>query len=124
MKELLVGSVAITLLFTATVAGQQEETYDYWQYQRQMVRQGQQAVFMCNGLFTSNRTLEQVFAQELAFLLDPVGTASGGDYEGRDAGGGCGDDGNSRSNGRCTYCNRFARRGRAARRGGRSSSST
>jgi len=81
MKKLLVGSVAITLLFTATVAGQQEETYDYWQYQRQMVRQGQQAVFMCNGLFTSNRTLEQVFAQELAFLPEPIGTANGGDYE-------------------------------------------
>ena len=81
MRTLLVGFVATTLLFTVPVAGQQEETYDYWQYQRQMVRQGQQAIFMCNGLFTSNRTLEQVFAQELAFLPDPVGTASGGDYE-------------------------------------------
>jgi len=36
---------------------------------------------MCNGLFTSNRTLEQVFDQELAFLRQPVGTARGGDYE-------------------------------------------
>ena len=35
---------------------------------------------MCNGLFTSNRTLEQVFAQELAFLRHPVGTPDGGDY--------------------------------------------
>ncbi len=81
LKTLLVGFVAITLLSTVPVAGQQEETYDYWQQQRQMVRQGQQAIFMCNGLFTSNRTLEQVFAQELAFLPEPVGTASGGDYE-------------------------------------------
>ncbi|MYK87569.1 MAG: serine hydrolase, partial [Acidobacteria bacterium] len=39
------------------------------------------AIFMCNGLFTSNRTLEQVFAQELAFLPEPVGTPEGGDYE-------------------------------------------
>ena len=46
-----------------------------------MVRHGQQALLMCNGLFTSNRTLEQVFAQELAFLPEPVGTAAGGDYE-------------------------------------------
>ena len=81
MKKLVVGLVASTLLFTAPVAGQQEETYDYWQPQRQMVRYGQQAIFMCNGLFTSHRTLEQVFVQELAFLPDPVGTASGGDYE-------------------------------------------
>ena len=35
---------------------------------------------MCNGLFTSNRTLDQVFKQELAFLPEPVGSPSGGDY--------------------------------------------
>ena len=81
MKKLLVGFVVSTVLLTVSVSGQQEETYDYWQYQRQMVRQGQQAIFMCNGLFTSNRSLEQVFAQELAFLPEPIGTATGGDYE-------------------------------------------
>jgi len=59
----------------------QEETYDYWHPQRELVRLGQQAVFLCNGLFTSNRTREQVFEQELAFLPNPVGTAEGGDYE-------------------------------------------
>ena len=45
-----------------------------------MIRYGQQAIFMCNGLFTGNRSLENVFAQELAFLAQPVGTPSGGDY--------------------------------------------
>ena len=69
------------LLAALPAAAQQEETWDYWQPQRQMVRQGQQAIFMCNGLFTSNRSLEQVFAQELAYLPEPVGTAKGGDYE-------------------------------------------
>ena len=69
------------LLVGASAGAQQEESYDYWQHQRRMVRFGQQAVLMCNGLFTSNRTLEQVFAQELAFLPEPVGTAAGGDYE-------------------------------------------
>jgi CubicO group peptidase (beta-lactamase class C family) len=39
-----------------------------------------QALLLCNGLFTSNRTLEQVFAQELAYLKQPVGTVRGGDY--------------------------------------------
>jgi CubicO group peptidase (beta-lactamase class C family) len=58
----------------------EEGAYDYWAPQRAMVRYGQQAILMCNGLFTSHRTLEQVFAQELAFLPDPVGTAAGGDY--------------------------------------------
>ncbi len=76
---LLAGGVAGAQVSAA--GAQQKETYDYWQHQRRMVRYGQQAIFLCNGLFTSNRTLEQVFAQELAFLPDPVGTAAGGDYE-------------------------------------------
>ncbi len=81
MKSLHPALVVSVLLAALPAAAQQEETWDYWQPQRQMVRQGQQAIFMCNGLFTSNRTLEQVFAQELAYLPEPVGTAKGGDYE-------------------------------------------
>jgi CubicO group peptidase (beta-lactamase class C family) len=46
-----------------------------------MIHYGQQAIFMCNGLFTSNRTLEQVFDKELKYLSQPVGTPRGGDYE-------------------------------------------
>jgi CubicO group peptidase (beta-lactamase class C family) len=69
------------LLLPILAVAQQEETYDYWQHQRDMVRRGQQAIFMCNGLFTSNRSLEQVFEQELAFFREPIGTSEGGDYE-------------------------------------------
>lgn len=58
----------------------QEETYDLWRPQRDMVRYGQQAILMCNGLFTSDRTLEQVYERELAFFPQPVGTPRGGDY--------------------------------------------
>jgi CubicO group peptidase (beta-lactamase class C family) len=36
---------------------------------------------MCNGLFTSDRHLDQIFAQELAYLDHPVGSPRGGDYE-------------------------------------------
>ena len=82
MKKVLAAALAgVTMLFGAKASAQQQETYDYWQQQRRMVRYGQQAIFMCNGLFTSNRTLEQVFAQELAFLPEAVGTPGGGDYE-------------------------------------------
>ena len=81
MQKILVTTLASILLFGAGAGAQQQESYDYWQHQRRMVRYGQQAILMCNGLFTSNRTREQVFAQELAFLPDPVGTAAGGDYE-------------------------------------------
>jgi CubicO group peptidase (beta-lactamase class C family) len=58
----------------------QRESYDYWAVQREMIRRGQQAIFMCNGLFTSNRTLDQIYAQELKFLPQPIGTPAGGDY--------------------------------------------
>jgi CubicO group peptidase (beta-lactamase class C family) len=70
---------AASLLLPAEAAAQQEETYDYWAPQREMIRRGQQAVFLCNGLFTSHRTVEQVWSQELAFLPDPVGTPAPGD---------------------------------------------
>ncbi len=78
--RLLIALIALVLLMPASIVGQQEERYDYWKPQRQMIAYGQQAVFMCNGLFAGNRTLENVFAQELAFLPHPVGTPAGGDY--------------------------------------------
>ncbi|MDA1184745.1 MAG: serine hydrolase [Acidobacteria bacterium] len=76
----LIALIALVLLTPASIDGQQEERYDYWKPQRQMIAYGQQAVFMCNGLFAGNRTREYVFAQELAFLPHPVGTPAGGDY--------------------------------------------
>jgi CubicO group peptidase (beta-lactamase class C family) len=80
MKRTLPAVIALALLVSVSAVAQQEEHYDYWTSQREMIRYGQQAVFMCNGLFTGNRTIEHVFAQELAFLPDPVGTPRGGDY--------------------------------------------
>jgi CubicO group peptidase (beta-lactamase class C family) len=74
--------VPVLWLLSASTNAQRQggAGFDYWGPQREMIRYGQQAIFMCNGLFTSNRTLEQVFAQELKFLPNPVGTAQGGDY--------------------------------------------
>ncbi len=80
MKQLLFFLLS-SIIATSTLTAQQRETYDYNHYQRDMIRHGVQAVLMCNGLFTSNRTIEQVFAQELAYLPQPVGTARGGDYK-------------------------------------------
>ena len=68
MKRTLTVLVGLALLAPLSAVAQQEERYDYWQPQRDMIRRGQQAIFMCNGLFTSNRSLESVVAQELAFL--------------------------------------------------------
>ena len=80
MKRLVALGIVLSTCLPMAARGQQEETYDYWTVNREMIRYGQQAIFMCNGLFTSNRTLEQVFAQELAYLKEPVGTPAGGDY--------------------------------------------
>jgi hypothetical protein len=80
MKRPHLAFVAVALLLPVAGGAQQEESYDYWRFNRDMIQHGMQAILMCNGLFTSNRTLEQVFQQELAYLRQPVGTARGGDY--------------------------------------------
>ena len=80
MSRRLIPTVALALLLPTYASALQEESYDYWRFNRDMIRHGQQAILMCNGLFTSNRTLEQVFDQELAYLRQPVGTPRGGDY--------------------------------------------
>jgi CubicO group peptidase (beta-lactamase class C family) len=79
-------TILLALLTIQTAFAQQEETYDYFADNRQLVRNGVQAILMCNGLFTSNRDLRQVFRHELAYLTPerfggPVGTANGGEYE-------------------------------------------
>lgn len=70
----------LSLLLVASAHAEQSENYDYFSNNRNTIRNGVQAVLTCNGLFTSQRTLQQVFAQELAYLQEPVGTAAGGEY--------------------------------------------
>ncbi len=75
--------LALIVLFAATQPSRAD--YDYFAHNREMIRNGVQAVLMCNGLFTSNRSLDQVFQQELAYLggkrVDrPLGTVAGGAY--------------------------------------------
>ncbi len=76
----------LTLLPAVAIAQPASKDYDYFAHNREMVRNGVQAVLMCNGLFTSRRSLEQVFRQELAYLggkrVDrPLGTPGGGAYQ-------------------------------------------
>jgi CubicO group peptidase (beta-lactamase class C family) len=76
-------SFGLLLLMGSGVLRAQEQSYDYFSANREMIRNGVQAVLTCNGLFTSKRTLEQVFAQELAYMVrfgGRVGTESGGAY--------------------------------------------
>ena len=78
-KSLFIFSVALLLL--QGLKAQQLETYDYSRASGEMIQNGVQAILMCNGLFTSNRSLDLVYEQELAYLKQPVGTAKGGDYQ-------------------------------------------
>ncbi|NNM31602.1 MAG: serine hydrolase, partial [Gemmatimonadetes bacterium] len=81
MQTRIPALVLLASLAASPAVGQQEETFDYWQYNREMIQRGVQAILLCNGLFTSNRTLDQVFEQELAYLRDPIGTPERGDYQ-------------------------------------------
>ena len=71
MKRSSISLVILPLVLSCSAYAQQEDRYDYFSANRTMIRNGVQAVLMCNGLFTGNRTLEQVFAQELIYLTTP-----------------------------------------------------
>lgn len=80
MKKSFLLLLICCFAFLQPMEAQQEENYDYFKYNRDMIQRGVQAILMCNGLFTSDRSLDLVFEQELAYLRQPVGTARGGDY--------------------------------------------
>jgi CubicO group peptidase (beta-lactamase class C family) len=77
MKRL---TAALTLAAAMLPQAASTADYDYFSANRALIRNGVQAVLTCNGLFTSQRTLEQVFRQELAYLKPPLGNAEGGPY--------------------------------------------
>jgi len=79
MKNLILS--IILLLTTTSLLSQQQEQYDYFRANREMIGSGVQAILTCNGLFTSERTIEQVYDRELKYLPQPKGTAKGGDYK-------------------------------------------
>ena len=72
---------ALLILSANTAFAQQVESYDYAESNREMIQRGVQAILCCNGLFTSERSLEQVYGQELKYLKEPIGNAEGGAYK-------------------------------------------
>ncbi len=79
MKKL--SSILLLLLLSPSPGlAQQKETFDYWQFDKAIIWRGVQAFMMCNGLFTSNRTLEQIFDQELAYVRGRPGTIENADF--------------------------------------------
>ena len=74
MHRLSIALTALLLFAPLTQAQPAEQTaaYDYHQPTRMLVQRGMQALMLCNGLFVSNRTLEQVYAQELMYYQMPA----------------------------------------------------
>ncbi len=80
-------SRAVILTGVIACAPLQAQEYDYFAANRDLIRNGVQAVLTCNGLFTSGRSIEQVFGQELAYVRESsklrggvLGSAEGGPY--------------------------------------------
>jgi len=79
----LVTTICLFWMGVCTISSQaieQVDTYDYFRNNKEMISSGVQAILTCNGIFTSERTIEQVYDQELKYLPQPLGSAQGGDY--------------------------------------------
>jgi len=70
--------VLLPLLASAETGPRKD--FDYFLDNRIMIRNGLQSVLMCNGLFTSHRSLQQVFEQELAYIPQKLGSVDGGNF--------------------------------------------
>lgn len=60
--------IALVFFSFQPLHAQQIESYDYFRFNKDLVQHGVQAILTCNGLFTSDRTMDQVKQQELAYL--------------------------------------------------------
>ncbi|MGI9286883.1 MAG: serine hydrolase domain-containing protein [Pseudomonadales bacterium] len=78
--SVVIACLAMVISGFQTTHAEQIDSYDYFGANRLLIRNGVQAVLMCNGLFTSKRVLKQIFEQELAYIAKPVGTADEGEY--------------------------------------------
>jgi hypothetical protein len=73
LAALVLLALFLTLVLAAPSAARQTDAeFDYHQPTRQLVQRGMQALMMCNGLFISGRTLDQVYDQELQYYRMPA----------------------------------------------------
>jgi CubicO group peptidase (beta-lactamase class C family) len=69
--------IFILVVLAAAGNGQQTSTgYDYHQSNQALINAGMQALLTCNGLFVSNRTLDQIYGAELKLDLMPLTSPS------------------------------------------------
>ena len=72
LTGLLLSQTDLFLSLTGTLSAQQAERYDYLEPTDRLITAGVQALMICNGLFVSNRTLDQIYEQELRRGRMPV----------------------------------------------------
>jgi len=81
-KRITVGLCVLTAAVLVTAVQQRnDEGYDYFSANAQLISRGQQAFVLCNGLFTSNRSLEEVYRDELRIRKIPLLYPSNGDVQ-------------------------------------------
>src|SRR5262245_59492228 len=68
----LIGIVALTVFSVIGTGHQTATRYDYLERNLALIRAGQQALLTCNGLFVSNRNLDQIYEAELKLDLMPL----------------------------------------------------
>jgi CubicO group peptidase (beta-lactamase class C family) len=72
-KPLLVaGLFALVLTMTAGRSLNAQNGFDYHSFTGEIVWRGTQALKLCNGLFVSSRTVDQIYAQEFGGMGDPM----------------------------------------------------
>src|SRR6476646_3418696 len=65
--------LAVGLLSITAGSGQQTATrFNYLQLNEALINNGMQALFICNGLFVSNRTMDQLYGAELKMNQMPL----------------------------------------------------
>src|SRR5207247_6784125 len=70
-----IGVIGIVILVLSAAAGKGQQTstrYNYHESNEALINAGMQALFICNGLFVSNRTMDQLYAAELKMDLMPL----------------------------------------------------
>jgi CubicO group peptidase (beta-lactamase class C family) len=76
ISRICVFGLAILMLSGVTGNGQQTATrYGYLQSNEALINAGMQALFICNGLFVSNRTMDQLYGAELKMNQMPLAPA-------------------------------------------------
>lgn len=63
---------ALIMLMIATISLTAQNQFDYHRVTGEIVWRGTQALKLCNGLFVSQRTVDQIYAQEFAGMGEPM----------------------------------------------------